>query len=196
MSNSLISKIYFPQFLLFSKITHLKKSYICWLYVISLRSYVILLLPLFKTTPPIYQLLLFLRKIFWTLFFAKISQTQSLNSKFKFFCLIASTKFQATTEVFYNLSLVNTVRYCIHISLSILWMTYYYNAILLCVRHKGCCCDFSGFWGFNSEIEDLFLYCLLDVLVVCDKKRGVLKKECQPEICREQTRKGKKDNKE
>ena len=31
MNNSLISNIYFPQCLLFSRITHLRRSYICWL---------------------------------------------------------------------------------------------------------------------------------------------------------------------
>ena len=44
--------------------------------------------------------------------------------------------------------------------------------------------------------EDLFLYCLLDVLEVCDNERGVLRKVCEPEMCWEQTRENKKDNKE
>ena len=55
-------------------------------------------------------------------------------------------------------------------------MVYYYNAILLHVKHKGCCCDFRGFLGLNGEIEDLFLHCLLAVLEVCDNERGVEKR--------------------
>ena len=75
-------------------------------------------------------------------------------------------------------------------------MVYYYNAILPRVKHKGCFCDFRGFSGFNGETEDLFLHCLLAVLEVCDNERVVLRKEFEPEMCREQTRKSKKDNKE
>ena len=75
-------------------------------------------------------------------------------------------------------------------------MVYYYNAILLRVGHKGCHRDFSGFWGFNGEIEDLYLYCPLGVLEVCDNERGVLRKESEPEMFREQTQKGKLDSKE
>ena len=56
-------------------------------------------------------------------------------------------------------------------------MVYYYNPILLRVGHKCCCCDFGGFRGFNGGTEDLFLYCLLDVLEVCDNDRSVLRKE-------------------
>ena len=99
---------------------------------------------------------------------------------------------------FHNLSLVSNyqILYSNVFSLSILWMVYYYNAILLRVKHKGCCCDFRDFWGFNGEIEDLFLHRLLAVLEDCDNEKGVLRKELEPEMCREQTRKGKKDNKE
>ena len=71
-----------------------------------------------------------------------------------------------------------------------------YNAILLRVKHEGCCCEFRGFWGFNGEIGDLFLHCLMAVLEVYDNERGVLEKEFEPEMCGEQTREGKKDNKE
>ena len=74
-------------------------------------------------------------------------------------------------------------------------MVYYYNGILKGAGHEGCCCDFDGFWRFRGETEDLFLYCLLDVLEVCDNEKGVLRKECKPEMCKEQTQKGKKDNK-
>ena len=38
MNNSLISNIYFPQCLLFSRITHLRRSYICWLDSMRLTS--------------------------------------------------------------------------------------------------------------------------------------------------------------
>ena len=99
---------------------------------------------------------------------------------------------------FHNLSLVSNYQ-ILHsnvFALSILWMVYYYNAILLRVKHKGCCCDFCGFWGFNGEIEDLFLHCLLAVLEVCDNERGMLRKEFELEMYGEQTQKGKKDNKE
>ena len=99
---------------------------------------------------------------------------------------------------FHNLSLVSNYQ-ILHsnvFALSIMWMVYCYNAILLHVKHKGCCCEFRGFWGFNGEIEDLLLHCLMAVLEVCDNKRGVLRKEFEPEMCGEQNRKGKKDNKE
>ena len=42
-----------------------------------------------------------------------------------------------------------------------------------------------------GEIEDLFLHYLLAVLEVCDNERGVLRKEFEPKMCREQIRKGK-----
>ena len=99
---------------------------------------------------------------------------------------------------FHSLSLVSNyqILYSNVFALSILLMVYYYNALLLRVKHKGCCCEFRGFWGFNGEIEDLVLHCLMAVLEVCDNDRGVLRKEFEPEMCGEQTRKGKKDNKE
>ena len=128
----------------------------------------------------------------------QLRRDSNLNSKFKFSCLIASTKFQTTMGAFHNLNLVSKylILHSNVFALSILWMVYYYNAILLRVKHKGCCCDFCGFWGFNGEIEDLFLHCLLAVLEVCDNERGVLRKEFEPEMCGEQIWKGKKDNKE
>ena len=64
------------------------------------------------------------------------------------------------------------------------------------VGHEGCCCGFGGFWEFNGETEDLFLYCPLNVLEVFENERGVLRKKCELEMCREQARKGKKDNRE
>ena len=99
---------------------------------------------------------------------------------------------------FHSLSLVSNyqILYSNVFALSILLMVYCYNALLLRVKHKGCCCEFRGFWGFNGEIEDLLLHCLMAVLEVCDNKRGVLRKEFEPEMCGEQNRKGKKDNKE
>ena len=156
-----------------------------------------ILLPLFKTTPPFTKPSLFWEKSNP----AKILQTQTspsvetrrgggggrvlqlrrdsnLNSIFKFSCLIASIKFQTTMGAFHNLSLVSNyqILYSNVFSLSILWMVYYYNAILLRVKHKGCCCDFRGFWGFNWEMKDLFLHCLLAVLEVCDNETGVEKR--------------------
>ena len=94
---------------------------------------------------------------------------------------------------FYNLRLVSKYQ-ILHsnlFALSILWMVYYSNDVLM-----RCCFDFGSFWGFNGESDDLFLFCLLDVSEVCDNKRGVTRKECGPEMCREQTQKGKNDNKE
>ena len=38
MTHSLISKIYLPQCIFFSKTIHLHKSYICWVDAIGLRS--------------------------------------------------------------------------------------------------------------------------------------------------------------
>ena len=67
-------------------------------------------------------------------------------------------------------------------ALSILWTVYYYDGILKRVGHEDCWCDFGSFWGLHGETEDLFLYCLLDILEVCGIEEGVLKKECEPEI--------------
>ena len=109
----------------------------------------------------------------------------SKTVKFKCSCLIAS-KFQTTTGAFHNLRLVNNYQ-ILHsdvFALSILWTVYYYNSILKRVGHEVCCCDFHGFWGFHGEADDLSIYCLLDVLEVCDNKRSVLRKECEPEMCR------------
>ena len=81
-------------------------------------------------------------------------------------------------------------------ALSILWTVYYYNGTSKRAEHGGCCCDFGGFWGFYGETKELFLYCLLNVLEVCDNERGVLRNECESEMFMEQTRKGRNDNKE
>ena len=84
----------------------------------------------------------------------------------------------------------------LHSDVYVLSILCYYNGILKRAGHEGCCCDFGGFWGFHAEPEDLFLYCLLDVLELCDNERGVSRKECETEMFREQTPKDKKDNKE
>ena len=122
----------------------------------------------------------------------------SKTLKFKCSCLISLTKFQSTTGALHNQRLVSNYQ-ILHsdvFSLSILWTVCYYNGILKRSGHEGCSCDFDGFWGFHGETEYLFLYCLLDVLDVSDNEKGVLRKECEPEMCRKQTWKGKKDNKE
>ena len=41
-----------------------------------------------------------------------------------------------------------------------------------------------------GEIEDLFLYCPWDVSEVSDNERGVLRKKCGMEMCRETYSKG------
>ena len=108
----------------------------------------------------------------------QLRRDSNLNPKFKFSCLTASSKFQITIGAFHNLNLVSNY-YILHsnfFALSILGMVYYYNAIILRVGHKGCCCDFGGFWGFNGEIEYSFLYCPLDVLELCDNEQCVLRK--------------------
>ena len=55
---------------------------------------------------------------------------------------------------------------------------------------------FAVFEDLMGRLKIFFLHCLLAVLEVCGNERGVLRKEFEPKMCGEQTRKGKKDNKE
>ena len=59
---------------------------------------------------------------------------------------------------FHNLSLVSNYQ-ILHsnvFALSILWMVYYYNDILLREKHKGCCCDFVVFEDLMGRLKIYF----------------------------------------